>query len=216
MQKRLEYIDTCKGLLILFVIFGHIGWYLMDCCGITNSVLTTQRFYTWHIITPFYMCAFFVIRGLCAQWNKSPKQLFISDVVNIMIPMLLFSIYHDAWFCYAMLFASLFYQMLKQRVQYKPLLILISFFVSILGVVLHRYSFNWSYISFALPFVIFLSLGDLLSQNESFNKFSKSISWLYIPLVIITVVCGYNLPFITGAYFNTTFSTFPIFVGGGI
>lgn len=211
-QKRLDYIDTAKGILIMFVIFGHIGWHLMDCCNIFNEVLTTFRFLFWHIISPFYMCAFFFIRGYCSRWNKTPKQVFISDLLNIMLPMLVFNIYHDAWFCYAMMFSSLVYITLKRFIDNKVILPISILFVSILGICMHHFGLNWSYISFALPNICFLYIGDNLRKNENIKRVFTYISLLFLPICCYSVFNNIDLPFITGAYYRVSLSTFPFFI----
>lgn len=81
MKNRLDWIDISKGILIVFVIWGHINY---------NSVFTT-------IINSFHMSGFFIITGFLFEHNKSYEKYTLKTFVirkakTIMIPYFSFSI----------------------------------------------------------------------------------------------------------------------------
>lgn len=80
-MKRLNYIDTAKGILILLVVIGHIVP--------ENSILRT-----W--IWSFHMPAFFIISGILINHSsftkKSFSELIISSIKSLIIPFVIFEI----------------------------------------------------------------------------------------------------------------------------
>lgn len=80
-MKRLDYIDTAKGILILLVVIGHIVP--------ENSILRT-----W--IWSFHMPAFFIISGILINHSsftkKSFSELIISNLKSLIIPFVVFEI----------------------------------------------------------------------------------------------------------------------------
>lgn len=82
-KHRLNYIDVAKGLLILMVIYNHTG-NLAVASGVHNSVIDfipETRFFK-----PFFMPAFFVIAGMCSNYNRDFKSFFISNAKALLIP----------------------------------------------------------------------------------------------------------------------------------
>lgn len=82
-KQRLNYIDVAKGILILMVIYNHTG-NLAVASGIHNSVIDfipeTRFFHS------FFMPAFFVIAGMCSNYNKDFKSFCISNAKALLIP----------------------------------------------------------------------------------------------------------------------------------
>ena len=81
---RLSPIDVAKGLLILMVMYNHIG-NLASASGIDDNevinFIPKTRFFT-----PFFMPAFFVIVGICSNFNKSFMNFIYSNVKSLLIP----------------------------------------------------------------------------------------------------------------------------------
>lgn len=85
MQKKLEYIDTAKGILITLVIIGHILIYTTH----TGTIF-------FKIIYAFHMPAFFMISGILfdvEKWKKqSLKKFVMVKAKHIIIPYFFFEI----------------------------------------------------------------------------------------------------------------------------
>lgn len=78
-MKRLDYIDTAKGILIICMLFGHI---FLD--GLPHQ-----------LIYAFHMPAFFIISGILLarsnSWhNKSMKDIIINKIYSLIIPFCFF------------------------------------------------------------------------------------------------------------------------------
>lgn len=82
-KQRLNYIDVAKGLLILMVIYNHTG-NLAVASGINNSVIDFIP--ETSFFKPFFMPAFFVIAGMCSNYNRDFKSFFISNAKALLIP----------------------------------------------------------------------------------------------------------------------------------
>lgn len=79
-RKRLDYIDTCKGILILLMVYGHVFL----------SGLPRQWLYTFH------MPAFFIITGMMMNYASSQNKPFLaflkSRIRTLIVPLLFFEV----------------------------------------------------------------------------------------------------------------------------
>ena len=90
-KKRLEYIDITKGLLVLFVILGHLLAALykeLQSDSFLSAALSVKDF-LW---VPYYMPAFFIITGYCSNFDKPFKQFLIANIKSIKLPAVIFGI----------------------------------------------------------------------------------------------------------------------------
>lgn len=67
-MKRIEYIDVCKGMLILLVLIHHIPQAGNWACGMDSLVLDYINGYSF-IVCSFFMQAFFVVSGYCSSFS---------------------------------------------------------------------------------------------------------------------------------------------------
>ena len=91
-KKRIPYFDVAKGVLICLVIISHIYLETLSVAKITNSTLAWMRSWQW-IHVSFFMPAFFIITGLCSNFEKEFKPFFISNVRTILIPAIVFDLF---------------------------------------------------------------------------------------------------------------------------
>lgn len=89
MKKRIEYIDIAKGILILFVMFGHLYKIsLINFQEVRNLVPIYYNIREW--IYTFHIPAFFIITGILLDANKiselSFKQFLKKKVKSLLIP----------------------------------------------------------------------------------------------------------------------------------
>ena len=73
-QKRIEYIDIAKGLGIIFVVWGHTGFW--------GSIQ----------VNLFHMSLFFFISGLTFNVNKSVRNMIIGKLKSCYLPYIGFSL----------------------------------------------------------------------------------------------------------------------------
>lgn len=87
---RIEYIDIAKGILIIFVVFGHIT---------TLPHILTYGMKA--VITTFHMPAFFIINGMLTKAEKIQKtpvkQFLLNRSYRLLIPYVFFEIMGGLW-----------------------------------------------------------------------------------------------------------------------
>lgn len=82
-RSRWSYIDVAKGILIISVLINHIG-NLAAASGVVNETIATMpslRFWC-----PFFMPAFFVIAGICSNYDIPFKDFLIKNFKALIIP----------------------------------------------------------------------------------------------------------------------------------
>ena len=83
-NKRIEYLDVAKGLLIIMVVVGHA----------MEIINPTHDNYLLKLIYSFHMPAFFIISGYLfdsAKWNvKGFKSYLVNRINKLLIPCFFF------------------------------------------------------------------------------------------------------------------------------
>lgn len=82
-NNRLNYIDVAKGILIILVLINHVG-NLAIASGVDNATISTipsLRFWC-----PFFMPAFFVIAGMCSNYDMPLKTFILKNFKALIIP----------------------------------------------------------------------------------------------------------------------------------
>lgn len=85
MKDRIHYIDLAKGILIILVVYGHIGWVIGHVQGFQNALMEDTYLISayWGA---FYMGAFFVITGYCSNFNISIKDFLVKNLKGLILP----------------------------------------------------------------------------------------------------------------------------------
>lgn len=86
MSQRIEYLDIAKGLLILLVLLDHICWQVINN-NIHNRLVDETMNY-FFLFTPFFMSAFFLITGICSNYNKTFTEFICNKTKTLLIPAL--------------------------------------------------------------------------------------------------------------------------------
>lgn len=95
-KDRLSYIDVSKGILMLFVIYGHIDGHATEQ-GFSNPAINDIHLLV-NIFVSFYMPCFFLITGYCSNFKKPFLPFLISKSKSILIPVIFFTfIFSRAW-----------------------------------------------------------------------------------------------------------------------
>ena len=84
MEKRLNWIDSSKGLLILLVVLGHITIYAN--ANHINNPIFNEIGNSYGLYSPFYMAAFFVITGFVSNFDKPYREFLSSNIKSLLIP----------------------------------------------------------------------------------------------------------------------------------
>lgn len=92
-MKRLDYIDTAKGICMLLIMLGH--------CATGTSARDDMFLITW--IYSFHTTTFFIITGMLIEhikeYDRPFKMVFISSIKRLIIPYFLFQFLYTVWFC---------------------------------------------------------------------------------------------------------------------
>ena len=88
-KHRLRYIDIAKGLLILFVIVGHMKAY-SHIYGVDNEAY--QIYDLNKVWNGFFMQGFFFITGYCSTFNKRWKDYIYGNIKGIIVPLIMVSL----------------------------------------------------------------------------------------------------------------------------
>lgn len=190
-MKRIHYIDFAKGLLILFVIIGHMKVY-SHIFGVDNDV------YNIHDLNKlwngFYMQAFFFITGYCSTFKKQWKDYIYNNIKGIIVPLICVSfIIHfcrlilgsysihdwedsfltislDYWFLNALFLAKIAYYLIaKLKTNQK---IIIALMMYICGFCLWKYKIfpNIWYFKHALMLIPFMTAGEIIRYYKITKK----------------------------------------------
>lgn len=93
-QQRLPWVDVSKGILILFVVLGHIEYYAQEFVG---SHAYDFLHHIVFIYLPYYIPAFFVVTGYCSNFNLSFRDFLIKNIKTLLVPSILIGTFISRW-----------------------------------------------------------------------------------------------------------------------
>lgn len=89
MKNRISYFDVEKGILMLMVIFGHcINWNNEAIKDVDITMLEPIK----SLWLSFFMPAFFVITGMCSNFDRKFKDFLLRNFKGLLIPCWIFTI----------------------------------------------------------------------------------------------------------------------------
>lgn len=210
-MKRIKYIDTAKGLLILMVVFIHVGSFYTSDYGVGggNKLFLYLTNFSFFYFAPYFMGAFFLLHGYCSKKKRTFKETFEYGCKTLIIPVFFLTIWHIQWFCVSMFCGILIHSILRK---YSDITNYIIYAVLLfIGVAINKYGWDGFYISHTLAFTPFLFLGEKIKAIVDSKKFA--IVSIILCLIIWSI--HYNkfmIPFITGNKFYVGFRDIPIFL----
>ena len=213
-KTRLPYIDTAKGLLIVFMVMGHIVILAKDVTNVSYMEFITQINV---LFVPYYMQTFFFITGYCSSFNKEFKTFFVANAKSLLIPFITFGVlnqlirwifFHENfffcvelgkeffflvelyWFLAALFIAKIIYFSITKLTTNMWIgggIIMLLFFCAVYLNGRHVHSYNYFHWHNALCNLPFLWIGQVFRNFRISNNFEK---WenLFVPLYIILVL----------------------------
>ena len=214
-EKRVDWIDFCKGVTIILVILGHCIT-RMGSTGIEGVINL--------LIYSFHMPLFFFISGINIKLDCSFKEFVLKKIKNILLPGYFFSlllliykivdsqgvflnvlsineVYHilfmtnksimgEYWFLPALFTGEILFFLIFKKCRKISDIVYISFFVSLLGLIENKI------INIPLPFCIetgsvalsFISIGYLWREKKNIIK--AKMDWKTCVVVGILFLCG--------------------------
>lgn len=188
MSKRIDYIDTAKGILIVLVVLYHIPPLCMND-GVKNYAIEQVGAITRPMFDSFFMPAFFLISGFCTNFRKGIKDFAYKQGKTIIMPTIsigiiisllggcipnllaLFNMVWYNWFIMALLISRTIYYVMANCINNSILKISISIFLLSAAVYIHSQTsfLNFGYFLQGLIAVFFICLGDTIKRNGISN-----------------------------------------------
>lgn len=200
MTKRIEWIDTAKGLAIILVVYGHALEGVFYNVGMNVQSYTIQHTF----IYAFHMPLFFILSGVfLSDWLKrSPTIALKQKVKTLLIPYIIWSIIQGAfmllahsssitkigwkrlltipinpidqfWFIYVLFFALIVYYLIYNYILKSTFEMLILSFIT---VIITSFISTWQFYNLGIAF-FFLSIGAFVKRHYSLNIFSGDRIW---------------------------------------
>lgn len=102
MEKRIEYIDSIRGLAIFLVVMGHaIAWNYGDWQQICVFSPSQPKSYwvggvVWQVIYSFHMALFFMVSGFLSGVSLVSRETYLGNMEEDRA--FVYSIYCHYWF----------------------------------------------------------------------------------------------------------------------
>lgn len=93
-KQRLPWIDVSKGLLILFVVLGHIEYYAQEFVGSHSYDFLHHIMFLY---LPYYIPAFFVVTGFCSNFDVPFKTFLVKNIKTLLVPSVLIGFLVARW-----------------------------------------------------------------------------------------------------------------------
>ena len=93
-KERIHWIDVAKGVLIILVVYGHLDFF--------SDYFAGTSAYNWKGTTnfmflPWYMPAFFIITGLCSNFEAPVFRFVKNNFKSLIIPSFLIGSFVCLW-----------------------------------------------------------------------------------------------------------------------
>ena len=221
LKRRDQSIDMAKGVLIAMLIFHHI----VDVCGqsdVSNIVISCMKSIQKQIIVCYFMPAFFMITGICSNFDKSFMPFLKNQVKSLLIPsisfILLFHIYQgetlrqlcgtvmrlflhgkDYWFLIALFEAKLIYWFFNKYIKgWKGILFLL-LALSFCGTLLNTLDMfpNFFMHRHVFDLMLYLGVGHLAKAYYKNKKISICCLFLYMFIIASYTITEVKIPYVT-------------------
>ena len=93
-KERIHWIDVAKGILIILVVYGHLDFF--------SDVFAGTSAYNWKGTTnfmflPWYMPAFFIVTGICSNFEAPVLRFVNKNFKSLIIPSFLIGSFIGFW-----------------------------------------------------------------------------------------------------------------------
>lgn len=202
---------------------------------IDNQLFDIVNSWQHPFICCYFMQTFFLITGVCTNWNKETKAFLFSQVKGLLLPAILFTFlmalpfsdYSELksvvfnilfmggvfWFISALLIAKLLYYILH-RMGKRNLNVLILLLISFVGVGLNELNVipNYYYHRHAFAMCIALGIGAMFRDRLN-DRRVIACSWIIYPLTVLSCywIFDRQIPWLT-AIFRVTPMSWPFYI----
>lgn len=237
-KMRLHYIDLAKGILILMVAYGHVWYRICHTDGYDNAYMANLHELV-NLWVAFFMPAFFVITGMCSNFDKARKTFLVNQIKTILIPAFTLGVVSHGiewalagkgfsmgitvflkgntyWFLFALFTAKVIYYALRKLLGTLGKTLIATFVLFIMSVSFHEFLpqlpnyWCWTH---ALGLMPFLALGQILRKYELLEnkRFILISGGVYIVILTVYLLLDITIPRITGGIYLPVFQMLPYF-----
>jgi acyltransferase len=221
--KRIAYYDIAKGLLIMFVVIGHIKW-RAECANISITPEINMTYDISSFWWPFFMPAFFFITGRCSNFHLNLKDSIINNFRTLIIPSFLlglincwisnlfnldFTVKHylwlfswriifvhggGNWFLVALFLSKVIYSLILKKLQFIKCTLFI-FVLYVIGIYCYNMKVcNVWYFQHAFILMIYLHLGYISKNYKERDKMYSLMFIVYILIWIFLRIMNVSIP----------------------
>lgn len=206
-MSRIKYFDIAKGIIILAIIFYHaaciqqIWWY-----G-TNWVFYWITAILVAIFMPWTMSAFFLMRG---SYNKELPLVdeIKGSIKRLLVPMVILQYEGEQWFCWALFFALIFYNLVNRIKPYSLRLLALAI-LPFIGCTMNHFGVDVHYIKYGLLMTPFLEIG----KRWKWIFTSNVAAWTSLFLIIGLLFVHFKYNIFGNIQFAITGITYPSVYG---
>lgn len=234
MKQRLYYIDIAKGLLILLVVWHHIPY---EAHNSAFSSFTSWIFKTQFCYVSFFMPAFFILTGYCAQFKQSFRPFLIKNTKTLLLPVIIFYFLNGvasfllhrgefcvakevivflksggAWFVPALFLAKLGYWMIVRFIADNRYVWITLFLLMGLGAVLYTKFNEYWYMWHAASLMIFLRIGEKIKELNLSKRHGIVTFIIYMGIVCCFVTFNVPIPRLSYSSMVNVYNMFPLLV----
>lgn len=223
LNNRKSYIDIAKGILIICLCFHHFPQALKQLNifggGDFSFIWLTYKFYAC-----YFMQAFFIISGLCSNFEKDLKSFFYGNLKGLVIPAICFDIIiriisyiawgkfsgNGFWFLYTLFACKMLYWGINKiniRQGWKDAgLFLISLLMIRIAAFCKGHNleeYNYVYYQNVLAMFFFLHIGAFLKRFTSHHdRIFLFGTLVFILLLGSHLIYGLTMPFVGAGISN--------------
>lgn len=211
MSKRINCIDTLKGIAILIVVAHHLPYVSLDLYGIRNCFLEDFKYIRNFIYMPFFMVLFFITSGMCTNFERFFDE-FLKKTLYVIIPCYIFC-RCSHWFINAFIISRLVYYFINKYVKgdiFKHIICLTLGGAACLSQ--GNISHHAPYQSFhALLMVWFIFLGHRYRNMLLNVHYEIAACFVYVITAVLCYIHLHDIPAFESG-FHVSIITYPLFI----
>lgn len=236
-MKRIEYLDTTKGVLMLLVILFHISE-----IGLSYNVGNRMINFLNKLVilySPFFLTTFFFITGYCSSFNINFKTFIIKNIKTLLFPSFIFGLiiaciyaiqegfihitmYFKAivccggsyWFITALFTSKIIYYFFIKILKSNTKILIAVVFLMFIAIFNNENKIlkNYWEINNAFAFLFFLHLGQYMKTKHIKDYVYKIISLLYIITISLCCILQINVPILCMQIEFTYYNVFTMLI----
>lgn len=240
MKQRIRYYDLAKGLLMILVVLHHIHMHGAKILG--DQSVSVFLDYADDYWVMWFMPAFFMISGICSNYDKPFKEFIYGKFKGLVIPSVCLGFFfiivgqliigplyflHECkrllleyipnggslWFLQSLFVCATIYYLLLRLVNSAKWIFCITIVLALLGFILGTMNFpNPWYFIQSLIYLPLLSIGTYLKRNDIHVRYCIPVFVSLLIIVYAIHILGFKVPYVSYALNYTLYSAIPLLI----